>query len=165
MELTKTLPRKALIQKVRDIKTAQLGAGSQPAESLEPLTLIIKISPQNLEKFNRAKQQLQKKLHRSVTNEEVFLANLPDQQPIPAEAPRPNNKTLTPKHKKYLSYLYRGICSHPNCHKAIQEFHHPSYQAIQPHKHDNVVPFCKEHHQIAHLSTRSIDKKVQSYWK
>jgi len=98
--------------------------------------------------LNKFRKQLEKEKQRPVTNQEIFdkLLNqtLEDQ--------KPTNKTLTPEHKKHLKHKHKEICTFPNRNKTIDYFHHTNRKALTP-KPTNIVPLCKEYHQIARNGT------------
>ena len=55
------------------------------------------------------------------------------------------------KQKAKIYKKFDGKCSHPNCTKPASEIHHQErYSAVK--NHNNIVPLCKEHHELMHNS-------------
>jgi len=158
VKMVDSLPIKALRQQVKDIKTGSLSQKPKQKFTVEMNNEM----QQNLNKF---KKQLEKEKQRPVTNQEILqhLLNKVAKPEEPTEPPRPNNKTLTPKHKKNLKHKHKGICAFPNCNKAIDHFHHTNRKALNP-KPQNIVPLCKEHHQIAHTGTIPNEHEPPNHW-
>lgn len=77
--------------------------------------------------------------------------------------------TTTSRHipvekKRESEQKYGGKCGYPNCNKPYEVFHHQERFALSK-NHENIVPLCKLHHQIAHSGLVVNENGLPVNWK
>ncbi len=92
-----------------------------------------------------------------------LLANMPKEKEIRPRKTKPSKSRPTPAQKRREALAKtNGKCSVPGCNKPAEEIHHPKPWAIF-HKHDELEPLCKAHHELEHQVDNVIDKKFRAY--
>ena len=152
------MTRSALETHIRDIKNPIPGdIITTTPQNVEFENFQIKLNPDIILKLKIIKQ----KMGKGTTWNDVFnrLTDLPTTKP--QKNPRPSNLE-----KRHLATAKRreleGKCSHPGCNKPAQEIHHTNPWA-KYRNHDELEPFCKDHHELKHQSNSIIDKKFRQY--
>ncbi len=92
-----------------------------------------------------------------------LLANMPKPKKVKYRKAKESKSRAVPAQKRREAYAKtKGKCSIPGCNKPASEIHHKKPWAIFR-KHDELEPFCKAHHELAHQSEKIIDKKFRTY--
>ncbi len=159
------LTRAALETQVRDIRNSIPGEGL-PNTTQEVIfdndygNFTVKLDPKIILRL----RQLKNKMPKGTTWNEVF-ENLLPKGPKPQKNPKPSNpesRAASTKQKREALAETGGLCSVPGCNKPAEEIHHPKPWAIF-HKHDELEPICKAHHELEHQGDNVIDKKFRAY--
>jgi len=66
--------------------------------------------------------------------------------------------------KRDIDDKYQGKCGYPGCNKPAEVMHHTIRFALQP-NHENIVPLCANHHEIAHNGLIKNESTVPSNWQ
>ena len=64
--------------------------------------------------------------------------------------------------RRRLDKKYQGRCGYPGCNKPHEVLHHPRRFALTK-NHEDVVPLCHEHHQIAHAGLIEEDGQEEKW--
>lgn len=68
--------------------------------------------------------------------------------------------------RRILIYKYGNHCAFPKCYKAIAEFHHlKRYSIHKSHDPDEIVPLCKDHHDLVHSGLIENEEDPIEKWK
>ena len=64
--------------------------------------------------------------------------------------------------RRRLDEKYQGRCGYPGCNKPHEVLHHPRRFALTK-NHEDIVPLCHEHHQIAHVGLIEEDGQEEKW--
>jgi hypothetical protein len=77
----------------------------------------------------------------------------PNSSTLPVSQNDANNKPISRNIpvaiKRQIQEKYQGMCGYPGCNKPSTVLHHTKRYAISP-NHENIVPLCSQHHELAH---------------
>ena len=79
------------------------------------------------------------------------------------KAERPVSRYIPAKIRHDLQQKYHGRCAYRGCNKPAEQIHHQDRFTLK-HNHENVVPLCKNHHDLIHQTspTDQIYNKLKS---
>ncbi|MFH1218300.1 MAG: HNH endonuclease signature motif containing protein, partial [Candidatus Peregrinibacteria bacterium] len=124
VNMIESMPRRALEKTVQELKKDE--PSSFPTGwNRSTITISFQIDEETDLKLRSFKQKLEKQRKQKVPFNEVLKALL-EKEEIPTKK-----------------------CQFPACNKPTEEIHHKNRYALTK-KHENLVPLCKTHHQIAH---------------
>jgi hypothetical protein len=91
-----------------------------------------------------------------------LLAMVPKEKEVkPRKVKKSKSRPAPAQKRREVLAKTNGKCSIPNCNRPAEEIHHPKPWA--KHKsHDELEPLCKPHHELAHQSDSTIDKKFRA---
>lgn len=68
--------------------------------------------------------------------------------------------------KNYVIEKYHGLCAFPGCNKEFDELHHTyRFSLTGVHDPDQIVPLCKQHHDLAHHGLIENESKSPDKWQ
>ncbi|MFA6528197.1 MAG: HNH endonuclease signature motif containing protein [Candidatus Gracilibacteria bacterium] len=92
----------------------------------------------------------------------TFMKELMDGQAKPESA---QTKQIPDKIRKYVIAKTNGTCAYPGCTKHAEELHHTQRRALDhEHNPDDIIPLCKDHHQLAHHGLIDNEEKQPYEW-
>lgn len=118
-----------------------------------------KLDPEVMLKLRIIKNKMRKGTTWNEVFERLVEGAIPESKP--QKNPRPSNsksRHLTAQKRRELE----GKCSTNGCNKPATEIHHKKPWSIHK-SHDELEPFCKDHHELAHQSDSTIDVKFRQY--
>jgi hypothetical protein len=70
-----------------------------------------------------------------------------------------------PAHKKReIAEKYKGRCAFPACNRPAEQLHHAHRFALHK-KHEQIVPLCKTHHELAHQGLIKNETRHPKHWR
>ena len=92
-----------------------------------------------------------------------LLAMVPKEKKLKPRKTRPSKSRPIPAQKRREALAKtNGKCAVEGCNRPATAIHHPKPWAIHR-SHDELEPLCKDHHEFAHQSDSTIDKKFRQY--
>ena len=77
---------------------------------------------------------------------------------------RPASRHIPVEIRRRLDKKYQGRCGYPGCNKPHEVYHHPRRFALTK-NHEDVIPLCHEHHQIAHAGLIEGEEEREDRWR
>ncbi|MFH1284927.1 MAG: hypothetical protein ABIH78_05085 [Candidatus Peregrinibacteria bacterium] len=131
-------------------------------EESETITISMDLDPETAQRLQKLKgQEDWNKLMKEFLKlrEEKIESSRP-------EAVKATSRTIPSKIKKHVLQKTNNTCAFPGCTKPCQILHHTQRFALKPvHDPDKIVPLCKNHERLAHLSLIENEELPPKYWK
>jgi len=147
-------------------------------------TFSFPISPKLEQKLNIFKQNLEKQKKETLCWNEIFeemarrataISSKQKQQTIliklcpkctEEKGRKTKSRPIPTDIKRLIDARFGNTCAFPNCNKAATEYHHIKRHALSKnHNPNNIVPLCKEHHDLAHTGLIANEQNHPEKWR